>query len=363
MLTYLRRFDWFLLGSVMLLNLIGLAVLYSTSLASVPGSAADLGNFWKQLTFSGLGLLACLAVAAINYRVLGVLARPLYFLAITLLVLVLFFGSAQRGATGWFRLGPFSLQPVEIVKLFLVVFLARFFSVTARDLGGWRRIVGSGGSFALVFGLVMAQPDLGSGLLLLIVWAVMLLVSGVKRRQLVLLAVLGIVVAVGSWMFVLKPYQKDRLTVFLNPGTDPRGSGYNIRQSIIAVGSGGFFGKGLGFGSQSQLRFLPERQTDFIFSVIAEELGMVGVIVIIALFGVVLWRIWLRARRAKDDFTIFLIVGIAAAIMAEVSVNIGGALSLLPLTGVTLPFISYGGSSLVMKYAMIGVVEAVAARE
>ncbi len=363
MFSYFRRFDWFLFGSAVLLNLVGLAVLYSTSLASAPGSAADLDIFWKQLAFSGFGIVVCLALAATNYRVLGVLARPLYLLGLALLVLVALFGSTQRGATGWFRLGPLSLQPVEVVKLLLIVFLAKFFSASARDLSGWRRIIGSGFSFALVFGLVMAQPDLGSGLLLFVTWLVMLLVSGVKRKQLVLLGALCLIAAVSAWVFVLKPYQKDRLSVFINPATDPQGAGYNIRQSLIAVGSGGFLGKGLGFGSQSQLRFLPERQTDFIFSVIAEELGMVGVLALVALFGILLWRIWLRARRAKDDFTIFLMVGIMAAVIAEVTVNVGGALSLLPLTGVTLPFISYGGSSLVMKYAMLGVVEAVAARE
>jgi rod shape determining protein RodA len=267
-----------------------------------------------------------------------------------------------RGTRGWFGIGGFGIQPVELVKIFMIVYFARFFGDYARHPGGLKHVVGSGLALAAVVGLVILQPDFGSALLLMSVWGGMVLLAGVKRSHLVIMAVGALLALAVAWLFVLKPYQKDRITTFMDPDADPLGRGYNVTQSIIAIGSGQVTGRGLGFGSQSQLRFLPERQTDFIFAVLAEELGFFGVLMVLALFGMLFHRCYLLAKYAHDDFTLFLTIGIAIAIGVEMFTNLGGNLRILPVTGVTLPFVSYGGSSLLTKFLMIGLLQSVAVR-
>ncbi len=370
--AYFKKFDWVLFGSAAALAVFGLFVLYSTSLGTatvgVPGTgsqplaAGDFGNFWKQLIFAAAGAVLALALAAFNYRLLSGLAKPLYVLSIILLVAVLLFGRSIRGTTGWFGIGGFGVQPVEIVKLFLVVFLAKYFSDYARDHQQLRPIAGSGLAFAVIFALVAMQPDFGSALLLFTIWLVLLLMAGVRRSHLAVIAVVCLVAAAAAWLFVMKPYQRDRVMAFLDPAGDPQGRGYNVTQSVIAIGSGGLTGKGLGYGSQSQLRFLPERQTDFIFAAAAEELGFLGVAVVFLLFGVFFFQGFALARAVRDDFSLFLILGILTSLSAEFVINIGGNLRLLPVTGVTLPFLSYGGSSLLVKFLMLGVLESIAVR-
>jgi len=368
---YFKKFDWIIFGSSVGLVVFGLIVLYSTSLgvAGAPGAgeaavpaAGDFGNFWKQAVFAAAGLVIVLALPAFNYRLLGGLAKPLYALSLVLLGAVLLFGRTIRGTTGWFGIGGFGIQPVEIVKFFLVVFLAKYFSDYARDRRTGRPIIGSGLAFAAVFILVALQPDFGSALLLFTIWLALLLMAGVRRSHLAAILIVCAVAAAVAWLFVLKPYQRDRVTAFLDPNGDPLGRGYNVTQSIIAIGSGGLTGKGLGYGSQSQLRFLPERQTDFIFAAAAEELGWFGVIFVFILFGVFFYQGYLLARAARDDFSLFLILGILTALAAEFVINIGGNLRLLPVTGVTLPFLSYGGSSLLAKFLMVGILESIAVR-
>ena len=361
MLSYVKKFDWVLFGSGAILSAFGLAAIYSTSLGT-QGVGGDFVNFWKQAVFVAVGIFLALAIPAFNYRQLAGLSRLLYVVAIALLVAVLLFGQTIRGARSWFGFGGFGVQPVEIVKIILIVYLAKFFSDYARHPGGLKQIVGSGSSLAGVLLLVLLQPDFGSAFLLLAMWGSLLLISGIRRSHLMLIALLFVATALLSWAFLLKPYQKDRISVFWDPASDPSGKGYNVTQSIIAIGSGGLMGKGLGFGSQSQLRFLPERQTDFIFAVLAEELGFFGVLFITGLFGVFFYRGYRLAVRSRDDFTMFLVLGLTVSIAVEVFVNIGGNLRLLPVTGVTLPFVSYGGSSILAKYAMIGILESVAVR-
>ncbi len=356
----LRKFDWTLFGAAILLVCFGLAAIYSTSLGTA--GVGDFSNFWKQLIFAGVGVCLAFAMSAVDYRLLSGFARVLYVASIVLLVSVLLFGSTVRGTRGWFGIGGFGVQPVELVKLFLVVYLAKFFSDYARHPAGLKQIIGSGVALAGVFLLVILQPDFGSALLLLAVWGALLLISGIRRSHLTVIVLLGLATVAVSWLFILQPYQKDRITSFWDPSIDPRGKGYNVSQSVIAIGSGGFMGKGLGFGSQSQLRFLPERQTDFIFAVVAEEFGFIGVLFVCGLFAVIFYRGYRLATESRDDFTMFLILGIMASFATEVAVNIGGTLRLLPVTGVTLPFLSYGGSSLLVKFLMIGVLESIAVR-
>lgn len=370
-LSYLRRYDWVLLGTSLLLVAFGLMALYSTSLGSTGAegsgtpvfAGAGFSNFWKQVIFAAVGISIAILLPMFNYRQLVGLARPLYVLSLFLLVAVLLFGDTVRGTRGWFGIAGFGIQPVELVKIFMIVYFARFFGDYARHPGGLKHVVGSGVALAAVVGLVILQPDFGSALLLMSVWGGMVLLAGVKRSYLLIMAGIAIVAITVAWVFVLKPYQKDRIAVFMDPDSDPLGRGYNVTQSIIAIGSGQFSGRGLGFGSQSQLRFLPERQTDFIFAVIAEELGLLGVMMVIVLFGTLFFRCYLLAKNAHDDFTLFLTIGIGIAIAVEAFTNIGGNLRMLPVTGVTLPFVSYGGSSLLTKFLMIGLLQSVAVRK
>lgn len=358
-IAYFKKFDWVLFSSVLMLAAFGLLILYSTSLS---GGGGDIGNFWKQFVFVGIGIGVVFIAPAFNYRLLSGLAKTLFVLSVILLLAVLFFGETVRGTTGWFGIAGFGVQPVELVKLFLLIYLARFFSEYARDPGGIKQIVGSGTAVSVLVLLVFLQPDFGSAFLLLAVWGALLLVSGIKRLHLVVMALVLIGGILLSWAFVLQPYQKERISVFLDPERDPLGRGYNVTQSIIAIGSGGLMGKGLGFGSQSQLRFLPERQTDFIFAVLAEELGFVGVALVLVLFTVFLFRTWRIALKSRDDFTLFLTLGILLSIGIEVFVNIGGNLRIMPVTGVTLPFLSYGGSSILTKFLMVGILQSIAVR-
>jgi rod shape determining protein RodA len=357
--AHFRKFDWILFGACLGLTTFGLAAIYGTSLS---GTAPSLTVFWKQLMFAGLGIAIAVIISFFNYRLLSGAAKALYVLALALLVAVLAFGATTRGTRGWFDIGGFGLQPVELVKIILIVFLAKFMSDYARDPLGLKRILKSGFALSAVFGLVLLQPDFGSALLLMTVWGALLLIAGIRGRHLLIIGGIVLATTVAAWLFFLAPYQKQRIAVFLDPSLDPQGRGYNVIQSTIAIGSGEVFGKGLGFGSQSQLRFLPERQTDFIFAVIAEELGFIGVLVLLALFGVVFWRLYRLATAVHSDFAMFLILGVAISLAVELSVNLGGAMRLLPMTGVTLPFVSYGGSSLLAKFAMLGIMESVAVR-
>ncbi len=367
LVAHLRKMDWVLFGSCLLLVVLGLAIIYSVSLgAPADGAAAgptgDFSNFWKQMAFAVLGIFIALAAPAFNYRLLAGYSRALYLVSAALLAAVLVFGRTIRGTTGWFGIGGFGIQPVELVKFLLIVFLAKYFSDYARDRHTLKPIIGSGLAFAGIFLLVALQPDFGSAFMLFVVWFAMLLMAGIKRSHLAVIGAVGLALAIIAWTLLLKPYQKDRITAFLDPAADPLGRGYNVTQSIIAIGSGGVFGKGLGYGSQSQLRFLPERQTDFIFAAAAEETGLAGVLFVCGLFAILFYRAYLLAKGSRDDFTLFLILGIIVSIAAELAVNVGGNLRLLPVTGVTLPFVSYGGSSLLAKFLMIGVLESVAVR-
>src|SRR3989344_1511001 len=360
----IRKFDWLLLGSCALLASLGLIMLFGTSWTGGGDTAtADFGNFWKQVAFAAAGLILAIALSAFNYRLLVPLAPTIYALGALLLASVLIFGTTIRGTTGWFRFGVFNFQPVEAAKILLVIVLARFFANRTRDTFDGRKIIGSALLLLPFFVLVAIQPDFGSAFLMLAVWGGLLLVCGIRWQQILMMVLVFSVSAVFAWLFVLQPYQKERVLTFLNPDKQTQDWSYNGKQSVIAVGSGGWWGKGLGFGSQSQLRFLPERQTDFIFAVVAEELGLIGVILLCGLFGAFFYRAWLRARLAKDDFTLFLASGLIIYVAVEVFVHIGGALRLLPVTGVTLPFVSYGGSSLLMKFAAVGILESIAVRE
>lgn len=359
LLRQLQRFDWILFLSVVVLFALGISAIYSVELSQ---GSNEFALVRKHAIAIAIGLTLLFAAANSNYLLLRNYGRGLYLVGVLMMLLVLFFGRELNGTTGWFIIGSLSFQPVELMKFALVVQLARYFGEHARRRFGWREIFGSGILVAIPVGLTMLQPDLGSAVLLIAIWGIVMFFAGIRAYHVAILGGAGILLLVISWFFLLADYQKTRVEVFMNPELDPLATGYNITQAKIAIGSGQLTGRGLGFGSQSQLKFLPESQTDFIFAVIAEELGFIGVLIILAAFAVLFWRVLLSAARARDNFTGFLAVGLFATIFVQMSVNIGVNLSILPATGVGLPFVSYGGSSLIMFLTLIGVAESIQVR-
>ena len=355
----MRSIDWVLLFSVLTLLFLGVAAIYSVDLSK---DLVQFVNVKKQLFAVFVALVLSLFVILSNYKLLQNYAPLLYFVGCGLLSTVLFFGETIRGARGWFVFGQVSFQPVEFMKAALIIALATYFSKRARRFFGKREFFESIAITALPVFLTLLQPDLGSALVLIGIWFFVALFAGLPKLYILFLAISGSVLFFFSWVFLFAEYQKARIMTFLDPSIDPLGQGYNVTQAIIAIGSGSWFGSGLGFGSQSQLKFLPESQTDFIFAVIAEELGFVGVLLLIAAFVVLVFRLLHYLKRSRDNFTSYLLLGICSVIFIQVFVNIGMNLGVLPVTGIGLPFVSYGGSSIVLFIVFIGVVQSVVAR-
>ncbi len=342
------RIDFILVSVVFFLFGIGLIALYSFS-ESLSGNL----YFGKQLTVGIAGIILMFFVGTLDYRHFARMSTPLYFLMLAILLGVLFFGSEIRGTVGWLTFAGFQIQPVEFAKLVLILFLASFISKKRSELGEWTRLIASLFLSALLILLVLRQPDLGSSLVLAFIWLSMILVSGIRWKHFFVLGVLGIALVATSWFF-LADYQKARLETFLNPELDPRGSGYNVLQSMVAVGSGGISGKGIGHGSQSQLNFLPEKHTDFIFAVISEELGLIGAGLVLFLYGLFLFRIMRIAEMARDNTGYLIAVGILALFFVHILVNLGMNMGFLPVTGLPAPFLSYGGSALLAFFLALG---------
>ncbi len=353
-----RNFDWLLFFSALLLCALGLAAIYSVELSR----GLEVGYVRKQLIALGIGLFGLFFASLMQASFFRTLSKPLYLFSLILLLLVLVLGSTIRGTRGWFVLGGFSFQPVELAKAALIFILAYSISNFGRRFERPLYFFGTLMITLIAIGLTMAQPDLGSAVLLGLIWFALMLFTGARRLLVVSFVSIMVAFSVFAWFFLLHDYQKERVLTFVNPARDPLGTGYNTTQAIIAVGSGQLFGKGLGFGSQSQLRFLPEAQTDFIFSVIGEELGFAGVLVMLALFSVLMWRLIVLAGNSDDDFSSVVVSGIAVLIASQLFINVGANLGLLPVTGVTLPFVSYGGSSLIINLVLVGVAESMVMR-
>jgi len=360
MFSRLKNFDWILFFAVLFLCAMGLAAIYSVALSQ---QDTEFFNFKKQLASLVVGIILIFAIAISNYRLLKNYRRLIYLVGLILLVGVLFFGQTIRGTTGWYSLGPINFQPVELAKICLLVLMASYLSERSGVHFRFRHLVSIsflGGIYVI---LVMLQPDLGSAMILFFLWLALLFFGNVQKKYIVLILLALILFAVIGWSFALQDYQRERVLTFLDPGRDPLGQGYNVTQAVIAVGSGGLFGRGLGFGSQSQLKFLPESQTDFIFAVIAEELGLVGIALMMALFAIIFWRLVKIATRAGDDFSLFLVLGVTVFIFIQIGINIAMNLGWFPVTGITLPFLSYGASSLLIFLMLVGIAESVAAHE
>ena len=348
----LFRFDWVLFSATLLLMGISGLILYSFSLNG------GTNYFLKQSLFSAIGLGAMFLVSFMDYRHIERASTPLYFVTLTILTVLLLVGSTIRGTSGWLSVGIFQVQPVEFAKVVLILFLSSFIRKKTTELGEWTRIIASLFLSAAMVFLVLRQPDLGSSLVLVAIWLGMIVVAGVRFSHMVTLAVLGSTLMFASW-FLLAPYQKDRIDTFLHPERDPKGSGYNVLQSMVAVGSGGVFGKGIGNGSQSQLSFLPEKHTDFIYAVVTEELGLVGGWLVLVLYGVILYRIYRIATLARDNAGYLLSVGVFILFVTHIAINIGMNIGVLPVTGLPAPLLSYGGSSLLAFCVTLGLLQSV----
>jgi rod shape determining protein RodA len=339
---------------ILLLASFGLIEIYSIALGQ---ETVNLVNFHKQLLFIGIGIVLLIALSFLDYRIIRDYSNYLYIGGIILLAGVLIFGSTVRGSTSWFNLGVFGFQPVEFIKPVLIIFLAKYFSSKQSKTKSWQQLLASGiGSMILIF-LVFLQPDFGSALILFAIWFFMLAVAGFDKKYFIVIGLIGVVISGFLWNFSFQDYQKERVMTFLNPSSDPLEQGYNISQAIIAVGAGGLVGRGIGFGSQSQLKFLPEAHNDFIFAVIAEELGLVGVLLAISFFSIFFFRCLMNVKKLDNDFGIFFILGGAGLIFIEMFINIGMNIGLLPVVGISLPFISYGGSAIISKFAMVGIMQ------
>lgn len=350
----LRNFDWLLFGATFLLICFGLAALYSIA---VSAENPDFLNFKKQIIFALVGIGLLFLLSFFDYRFWQDYSFFIYLAVGALLVIVLLFGKTIHGTTGWFSLLGLSFQPVEISKLALIIFLAWFLNRRASQIKDFKNFVLSGLAGALFFFLVAIQPDFGSAIILFLIWLAMIIFAGAKKKHLLISVLLLVVLVVLAWFFVFQTYQKDRIFTFFNPQADPYGQGYHVRQATTAVGAGGLFGRGLGFGSQSQLKFIPASQTDFIFAVIAEELGFLGVGLVFFFWGLILYRLLKAAKLMKDNFSLFFILGTSALFFSQLLINIGMNIGLVPVTGISLPLMSYGGSFLVTSLVLIGIVE------
>ncbi|MDI6852487.1 MAG: rod shape-determining protein RodA [Deltaproteobacteria bacterium] len=348
-----QNFDWLLLTLILIVIAIGSVNLYSAGYNRTPEGATPV--YIKQLYWLGVGLTVMLFSLLYDYRHYEKLAYPLYLLSLVLLIGVMVAGKMVSGSRRWLALGPVTFQPAELVKLAVILVLARYFH--KRPNFSPLKLKDLLAPLALILVpalLIIKQPDLGSGLLVLAVAAAVILFAGVHWRTLVAGVLSVVLAAPAAWPF-LKDYQKQRILTFLDPEKDPLGAGYHIIQSKIAVGSGQFWGKGFLQGTQSQLYFLPEQHTDFVFSVFAEEWGFVGSAVVLLLYaGIILWGLQI-ARTCKDRFGQFLAVGVVALLFWQIFINLSMVTGLMPVVGIPLPLLSYGGSSLITTMLALGV--------
>jgi len=351
----LRQFDWPIFLSVLALVGIGLAFVTSASLSSPEAYASHFHNLPKrQALFFGVGIAAFVIALIPNYRFWGRLSYAIYLIGIFFLLLLFVLGRPRGGAVRWLSLGGFSLQPSEFVKVAYILVLAWYLKYR-NDLTRFSGLLTPLALAAVPALLILKQPNLGTALLFAPIFFVMVYLAGARPRHLLGLITAAIsLVPVLWWLDILKPHQKERIRAFLNWTYEPLGSGYQIRQSLIAIGSGGFWGKGWGEGLLNRLNYLPHHHNDFIFGVIAEEWGFWGTSLVLLLYGLIILGGLSIAGRTKEPFGRLLAAGISTLFLSQVLVNIGMTLGLLPVTGLTLPFVSYGGSSMVSSFIAIG---------
>ncbi len=349
--------DWLLLGAVLLLAAIGVSMIYSTTYVTLPDGTGHPGaRFWVQLYAVGLGTLGMLVFLLLDYRFLAEHGLMLYGGLVLLLVYVLIGGKNAGGSTRWISLGIFNLQPSEFGRLALALILAMYFGENRRGAKNYSDLVVAGLFFVVPFVLIAKQPDLGTAVTLVPVAFGIAYLAGLRLRLIAVVAIAGVLLAPVAWKVALKDYQKSRIQTFIDPEQDPRGRGYQQIQARVTVGSGGLKGKGFRKGTQGQYKFLPVADNDFIFSVLAEEQGFIGVLVALGLYLFVILRSIEAARLAKDRIGAYLVGGIISGFAFQVIYNITMSAGLAPVKGLTLPLMSYGGSSMIATLAAFGLI-------
>src|SRR3989339_471922 len=357
--SYLRKLDWNLIISVVLIVCFGLLAIYSTCVAR-----EDFSNLTKQIIFFAVGFFLMILISFLDYRIFrnnSYLILSFYFICLVLLAGLHFFAPDIRGTRGWYKIGLLSLDPIEPAKIILLILLSKYFSMRHVEMYKFRHIIFSGLYVFLPALLIFIKPDLGGVMVLVLMWAGILSVSGIKLKHFLILFLIFILASGLAWQFLLKDYQRDRVLSFVFP-YDPLGGSWSQNQTKIAIGSGMIFGQGLGNGSQVQYGFLPEPHTDFIFSVIAEEWGIIGVIILFLLYLNVVWRILKISIESQSNFARLFCVGFVLMLIIQFTVNIGMNIGVFPVVGIYLPFISYGGSGLIANFISLGIVQSIKSR-
>ncbi len=354
----IKNFGWLILFLSLLFSAFGLINLYSASYHT------GLDTFKKQIIWVAIGFITMLIITFMNSNLLKRYSMHIFVISLLTLIFVFIFGREVSGSRSWISFGPISIQPSEFVKISLILIIARFYGNDFEDGPfGLKDIIKPIIFTIMIFGLILLQPDLGTALIIILVAGTMLLFMGIKRKSLLIILSILILVSIPAWSFFLKDYQKDRILTFANPSVDPLGMGYNSIQSQIAVGSGKLIGKGYLSGTQSQLRFIPAQQTDFAFSVLAEEWGFLGSAIMLLVYFLLILTILDTASSSKDKFSMLVALGIAALFFWHTLINVGMVLGLLPVIGVPLYLFSYGGSSVLTAFIAIGIVLGIKMRQ
>jgi len=341
--------DWILFFSAIFITLAGLVTMGSF------GASSEY--FHKQIIWIIISVIIFFILSQFDYRFLkrtGVVIT-IFIISVLLLLALFVVGHVSKGAQSWFNFGAISFQPADFIKLIVIILLAKYFSKRHIEIANVRHIFVSGFYVFVVFALVFLQPDFGSALIIFLIWLGLILLSGISKKHLLAVFLLGSLAFAVLWGFMLQDYQKSRIINFIHPLADIRGSGYSAYQSTIAVGSGQITGKGVGYGTQSKLSFLPEYHTDFIFAAYAEEWGFLGVILLFSLFGILLWRVIRTAYYGASNFEILFGCGVAIMFVSHFLVNVGMNIGIMPVTGITFPFMSYGGTNLLTSFIGLGI--------
>ena len=358
-----RAFDLQLVTYAGLLVAVGLVMAYTNSLENGRLTLQAGTTFSRGLMWAGIAIVAFLIATAFDYRWLKTLAWPVYTLQLGLLVLTLAIGDGVGGSARWVTVGPFTFQFSELAKVLMIIVLANYLASRQGRLDSLRAILGACVLVLPPLALVMLQPDLGTSLVFAAILAGMLWMSGASLRWLAVLGAAVVAMIPIAWTYILRDYQKERLTSFLSADKDLQGAGYQLYQSQIAIGSGGWMGKGLTNGTQAQGDFLPVQTTDFVFAILAEELGFIGAMVLFGLFVLLLWRVLVAGWRSRDPFGTMFAAGLASMILFQLVVNVGMVMGIMPITGIPLPFVTHGGASLVSMAIGLGILQSVNIRQ
>ena len=357
--NFWRHFDFWLLGAVIIALVFGVTMIRS----AVAGNVSLAGLVPRQIIFGGIGFVVIILAAAIDYRFWSGAIVPMYAVVVVALLLLSIVGATHFGATRWIETGLVSIQPTELAKMVIILALANFFDRNIESHRNWGWLLKSLIIALGMAGLIFIQHNLSNVIVILVLWAAMVWVAGLDLKQVGILVLVVILLGAIAYTFFLQPYQRDRITIFLfPPASSSYGATYNVLQALAALGSGGWVGEGYGHGTQTQLRFMKVRHNDFIFSVIGEELGFIGSLFVLILLAFIIYRCLRAARLARDPFGSMIAYGVAVLIFFQALVNIAVNLNLIPVTGIPLPFISYGGSGLISLMLGIGLVESVVIR-